>query len=174
MFRLAGQSGQEQWHCHALPFLAPVFNPSCDTHVHNRWGGAPWESKEEVLFFSASPGAAERGNRSNIFKIQSPLFKTVPKPFPLREYGKYQYLVYAYGHCGWSRRLHELAFMNAVVFMEESSCREFMHWVPQEGKRKAPVKSPGLAAEMLSQTRCCPARILVPLGPPFCRLGPAA
>jgi len=57
------------------------------------------------------------GNRSNIFKIQSPLFKAVPKPFPLREYGKYQYLVYAYGHCGWSRRLHELAFMDAVIFM---------------------------------------------------------
>lgn len=25
-----------------------------------RWGGAAWETKEELLFFSASPGAAER------------------------------------------------------------------------------------------------------------------
>ena len=32
------------------------------------------------------------------------------------------------GHCGWSRRLHELALMRAAVLMENSTCHEYLHY----------------------------------------------
>ena len=33
----------------------------------------------------------------------------------------FRYLVYAYGRCGWSRRIHELAFFNSAIFIEVRS-----------------------------------------------------
>lgn len=92
------------------------------------WGAGSWDAKNNSLFFSAGYGAAVRGNRSHLFETGSPYVKAVPHGFPLSEYGRYRYLAYAYGHCGWSRRLHELAFMDTVVFMEGSTCREYMHY----------------------------------------------
>lgn len=96
------------------------------------WGDGPWDGKNNSLFFSAGYGAAVRGNRSHLFDTGSAYVTALDKGRPLSEYGKYRYLVYAYGHCGWSRRLHELAFMDTVVFMEDSTCREFMHYAFDE------------------------------------------
>ena len=93
----------------------------------------PWGDKNPTLFFSAKDGATSRGNRANLFAINSPHVNIVGRPRPLSDYGEYQYLVYAYGHCGWSRRLHELAHLQSVVLMEGSPCREYMHHVFEEG-----------------------------------------
>lgn len=30
-------------------------------------------------------------------------------------------------YCGWSRRIHELLVINAVIFMETSPCMEYVH-----------------------------------------------
>ena len=52
---------------------------------------------------------------------------------------QFKYNVYAYGHCGWSRRIHELAMMNTGVLMEESPCNEYLHGVFVPGKHYLPV-----------------------------------
>eukprot|EP00730_Choanoeca_flexa_P020380 TRINITY_DN9957_c0_g1_i1.p1 TRINITY_DN9957_c0_g1~~TRINITY_DN9957_c0_g1_i1.p1 ORF type:complete len:508 (+),score=60.36 TRINITY_DN9957_c0_g1_i1:1741-3264(+) len=91
------------------------------------WGSRDWEAKQAKAFFSAGHSAVTRGNRSHLFNFSSPVIKTLEHNVPLSEYGRYRYLIYAYGHCGWSRRLHELAFMKAGVLMEQSTCREYLH-----------------------------------------------
>eukprot|EP01147_Barroeca_monosierra_P005763 gene5763-9016_t len=92
-----------------------------------------WKNKQPQLFFSAGEGASLRGYRANIFSINSSHVAAIPSSRPVHEWGKYQYLLYAYGHHGWSRRLHELAQINAVVLMEESNCREYLHHAFEEG-----------------------------------------
>ena len=89
-----------------------------------------WATKEPKLFFSAGHGtgkgaASKRGHRKELFSITSDHTLIVEESHPLEKYADFQYLVYAYGRCGWSRRLHELAFIEAVVFLEASSCTEF-------------------------------------------------
>eukprot|EP00049_Salpingoeca_infusionum_P013795 m.257447 g.257447 ORF g.257447 m.257447 type:complete len:486 (-) comp15529_c1_seq1:2793-4250(-) len=103
------------------------------------WGNGAWLEKKNSAFFSAGFGATIRGNRSALFKMESPLVTAIPHGFPLTEYGTYRYLIYAYGHCGWSRRLHELAMMRTVVLMEHSTCREYMHHLFEPGKDYVPV-----------------------------------
>ena len=92
-------------------------------------GNGTWLGKDAHCFFSAGAGATTRGNRSHLFNTDSPYMKTVDHAVPISEYGQYRYLVYAYGHCGWSRRLHELAFMRAGILMEKSACREYVHHI---------------------------------------------
>ena len=109
------------------------------------WGlAAPaWEQKARRLFFSSGsmPGkqdAAKRGHRAELFRLQSPLLNVTHASHSLAHYARHRYQVYAYGRCGWTRRLHELAFMHAVVFVEASGCAEFflaafepwVHYVP--------------------------------------------
>lgn len=94
------------------------------------WDEVDWGDKTAQLFFSAGshPGkkaAYKRGFREKLFDIKSPLFKTIYEEVEMTESSKYRYLVYAYGRCGWSRRVHELAFFHAAVFMEASNCTEF-------------------------------------------------
>jgi hypothetical protein len=103
------------------------------------WGGGPWDEKVNKMFFSAGAGAATRGNRSHIFEINSTYSAAEARGFPLKEYGRYRYLVYAYGHCGWSRRLHELVFFSSVVLMEDSLCREYMHYAFEPSVHFIPV-----------------------------------
>ena len=89
-----------------------------------------WPDKEPALFFSAGKQAGRgrpktRGFRKNLFQIDSDKIKVVPESHPLSDYAKYKYLVYAYGRCGWSRRIRELAFVEAVLFVETSNCSEY-------------------------------------------------
>jgi hypothetical protein len=95
-----------------------------------KWDSVDWEDKQDKLFFSAGshPGkkaAFRRGFRKQLLDIKSPLFHTVYEELEMTESSKYRYLVYAYGRCGWSRRIHELAFFHATVFLEASNCTEF-------------------------------------------------
>lgn len=96
-------------------------------------GPPAWDKKEPTLFFSAGSQAGRgrpktRGYRKKLFNIDSERFVVVPESHPLSDYAKHKYLVYAYGRCGWSRRIRELAFMEAVLFVESSNCSEyFMH-----------------------------------------------
>ena len=104
------------------------------------WGGRqPFENKTGTAFFSADHGAADRGNRAAIFKLKSPYLRPEKKSVDQNYYAKYQYNIYAYGHCGWSRRIHELALMDTVVLMEHSICREFFHGIFEPGVDHIPV-----------------------------------
>lgn len=84
----------------------------------------PWQEKRTSLFFS---GTNLRGNREAIYKSRSPHVTALLEVVPVATYGEYRYLIYAFGHSGWSQRLRELAFMEAVVLVEDSPCREFYH-----------------------------------------------
>lgn len=89
-----------------------------------------WDSKDSKLFFSAGHGTGQkraiaRGYRRALFQINSPLMEVTEDSISLEENAKYKYLVYAFGRCGWSRRIHELAFFKSVVFIEESNCSEY-------------------------------------------------
>lgn len=93
----------------------------------------PWDQKNRQLFFSAGKmrgrkPSTKRGHRPVLFELQGkdPLFDIVSEHHKLSDYGKYRYQVYAHGRCGWSRRIHELAFMKAVVFVEASPCNEYL------------------------------------------------
>ena len=88
-----------------------------------------WKEKEQTILFTSgrSSGAGVRGHRKKLFKIKSPLLKVENTHVPLEEYARHSYQVYAYGRCGWSRRIRELAFMKAVVFAEASPCREYFY-----------------------------------------------
>lgn len=98
-----------------------------------------WKEKTNKVFFSAWRGATDRGNRSHLYKISSSIFNISSKSIDVNHFGRYQYNIYAYGHCGWSRRIHELAFMNTVVFMEDSLCREYFHDQFLPGTEYVPV-----------------------------------
>lgn len=95
--------------------------------------GAParWRDKKPFLFFSSTN---VRGNRAAIFRSRSPSVTALPEVVPVEKYGEYKYLIYAYGHSGWSQRLRELAFMDAVVLMENSSCHEYYHYAFDQGR----------------------------------------
>jgi hypothetical protein len=89
-----------------------------------------WEDKKPKLFFTSTN---TRGNRAAIFKATSPAILALPRVVPMSDYTQYQYLLYAYGHNGWSQRLRELCLMKAVVVMEESRCHEYYQDVLQPG-----------------------------------------
>lgn len=96
----------------------------------NAGESVPWSAKKPVAYFSAGGGAVNRGNRSKLFVISKEhphLLETSAKATKCEHMSTYKYNVYAYGHCGWSRRIHELAMMETVVLVEDSICREFMH-----------------------------------------------
>eukprot|EP01147_Barroeca_monosierra_P005449 gene5449-8901_t len=82
----------------------------------------PWKYKNPKLFFSSSN---TRGHRASILNQDHTDIVALSQNVPLSEYGKYRYLLYAYGHSGWSQRLRELAFMNAVILLEASNCNEY-------------------------------------------------
>jgi len=91
----------------------------------------PWADKKPFLFFSSTN---VRGNRAAIFRSRSPAVTALPEVVPIAKYGEYKYLIYAYGHSGWSQRLRELAFMDAVMLLEESPCHEYYHHAFRPGQ----------------------------------------
>jgi hypothetical protein len=112
--------------------------------LQDELGGPRWAGKIAKAFFSmgthtGKKASAKRGHRAALMGIESPLFDIVQKETPLSESGTYKYLIYAYGRCGWSRRLHELAFTPAVVFLEGSNCSEFFLSQLEPGKDYIPV-----------------------------------
>lgn len=100
-----------------------------------------WKEKESKILFTSgkSPGAGLRGHRIELSEITSPLLKVEDRDVPLEEYAKHRYQVYAYGRCGWSRRIRELSFMKAVVFAEASPCREYFYDALRPGIDFVPV-----------------------------------
>lgn len=64
------------------------------------------------------------------YKMKSPHVVTHSGTIKVQDMAAYQGNIYAYGHCGWSRRVHELAMMKTVVFMEHSMCREYVILLP--------------------------------------------
>jgi hypothetical protein len=97
----------------------------------------PWREKKPTLFFS---GTNMRGNRAAIYKSRSPHITALLEVVPIADYGYYRYLIYAFGHSGWSQRLRELSLMDAVVLMEESRCREFYQLAFEPNKDYVPVR----------------------------------
>ncbi len=93
------------------------------------WWTGTWDEKSNSAFFSAGGGATTRGYRKGIFQNRSPFLTAIAHGVDLNKQAKYRGQVYAFGHCGWSRRIHELAVMESVVFMEDSPCHEFIHHV---------------------------------------------
>ena len=93
-----------------------------------------WADKAPQSIFSGPRGSGQRGNRSKIFKLKSEFLNTSTSPMKVEEFTGFRSNVYAYGHCGWSRRIHELVMMKTVVMMEHSICREYMHGVFEPGK----------------------------------------
>ncbi|EGD79727.1 hypothetical protein PTSG_10711 [Salpingoeca rosetta] len=83
-----------------------------------------WHAKIPKMFFSSTN---TRGHRAAIFDSEHPGVVALPEVVPISLYGDFQYLIYAFGHSGWSQRLRELAFMDAVLLLEESQCREYYH-----------------------------------------------
>lgn len=53
---------------------------------------------------------------------------------------EFRYNVYAYGHCGWSRRIKELAMLRTVVLVEDSICREYVHGLFEPNVDHLPVR----------------------------------
>ena len=87
-------------------------------------------------------GANLRGNRSKLPKIAKKhpeSLEVSSNATDLNHMARYRMNVYAYGHCGWSRRIHELCMMKTAVLMEDSPCREYMHWIFKPGKHYLPV-----------------------------------
>lgn len=82
----------------------------------------PWDDKLARMFFTSTNF---RGNRAKIFESRLTEVHALPTIVPITEYGKYKYLIYAVGHSGWSQRLRELAFMDAVVLLQNSTCHEY-------------------------------------------------
>lgn len=107
------------------------------------WSGdTPWETLENVAFFSAGGGATTRGNRSHLFaisKAHSNYLNATPHARGMDVMSDFRYNVYAYGHCGWSRRIKELAMLRTVVLLEESSCAEYVHGMFQPDVDHMPV-----------------------------------
>eukprot|EP00049_Salpingoeca_infusionum_P020186 m.363641 g.363641 ORF g.363641 m.363641 type:complete len:482 (+) comp23347_c0_seq1:81-1526(+) len=97
----------------------------------------PWLEKKPKLFFTSTNF---RGNRQAIFDAKSPNVLALMQVVPISEYGDYQYLVYAFGHSGWSQRLRELAFMDAAMLVESSQCHEYYQSYFEEGKEYVPLK----------------------------------
>lgn len=105
------------------------------------WGGGKtFGEKVPKAYFSASGGAVKRGNRAKLFKQESPHLHPDVTAHTMDYMAGFQYNVYAYGNCGWSRRIHELAMMETVVLMEFSPCREYMHGLFEEGVDHIPVE----------------------------------
>ena len=103
-------------------------------------GTRPWDSKEGKMFFS---GSNNRGFRSALLELgrtNKTIYNIYNHKMPLAESDKYKYLVYAHGNFGWSRRLRELLFMNATVFVEESKeCTEYFFDLLQPNVHYVPV-----------------------------------
>lgn len=108
-----------------LALYAKMFAKALD------WSGdKSWETLENVAFFSAGGGATTRGNRSHLFDISKDhgeFLNATPHARGMEVMSNFRYNVYAYGHCGWSRRIKELAMLRTVVLVEESSCNEYIH-----------------------------------------------
>jgi hypothetical protein len=103
-----------------------------------------WKAKASRMFFSAGKLAGKgkpssRGHRANLFHIDSPLLTVTEDTRPLKEYAEFKYSIYAYGRCGWSRRIHELAFIESAMFIEDSECTEYFMEVLEPGKDYVPV-----------------------------------
>lgn len=103
-----------------------------------------WDKKKKTAFWSAgSRGGPKkpksRGFRSNLYAIKSELINISDADTRLEEYAQYQFQIYAYGRCGWSRRLRELTYMQAVVFMETSNCTEYFTSFFRPGVDYVPV-----------------------------------
>jgi hypothetical protein len=101
-----------------------------------------WDARTNQAFFSASGGAVKRGNRSNIYKQakgNEDLLVATYKPCSMYDMGRYRYNIYAYGHCGWSRRVKELAMLESVALVEDSVCREYVHGLFEPGVDHLPV-----------------------------------
>ena len=105
------------------------------------WGETtPFKEKTPKAYFSASGGALKRGNRAKLFKQESQHLNPDSTAHTMGYMAGFQYNIYAYGNCGWSRRIHELAMMKTVVLMEFSPCREYIHGLFEEGVDHIPVK----------------------------------
>jgi hypothetical protein len=98
-----------------------------------------WQSKQHQLLFSANPNASHRGKRDELFKLKSQYARIVVETLPMYEYSNYRYLVYAYGNCGWSRRMHELIPLNATMLVQDSECHEYYTSFFQPYKHYIPV-----------------------------------
>ena len=104
------------------------------------FGTRPWNEKQSKLFFSASN---DRGFRTVLFELakqNQTIYDIFHQNIPLAKNTDYRYLVYAHGNAGWSRRLRELLFMNATVFVEESKqCTEYFFDLLQPNVHYVPV-----------------------------------
>ena len=100
--------------------------------------GLTYETRDPRPFFAASAGALTRGNRSLIYEQAAAAppgtLHAVRKGTKLAEFARHRAHVYAYGNCGWSRRVHELMMMDTAVLMEHSICREFVHGAFEPGR----------------------------------------
>eukprot|EP00039_Didymoeca_costata_P011099 m.152927 g.152927 ORF g.152927 m.152927 type:complete len:538 (+) comp15060_c0_seq1:197-1810(+) len=104
------------------------------------WNVKKWKDKKSLAFFSAGAGAITRGNRSNIYKVKrADLLNASTRGTTMSTMGEYKYNIYAYGHCGWSRRVKELAMLDTVVLMEESICHEYVHHMFKNKEDYLPV-----------------------------------
>ena len=102
-----------------------------------------WKARKDMAIFSAGGGATTRGNRSKIFKQakgNEDVILALDRGKRMWDMGTYRYNIYAYGHCGWSRRVKELAMLDTVVLMEDSACREYVHGMFEPGVDFLPVK----------------------------------
>ena len=114
-------------------------------HLHDiqrAMGSHPWYLKVNRLFFSAKPQASSRGHRDRIFALRNSTtrYAIYDTNTPLKANGRFRYLVYAQGNMGWSRRLRELALMNATVFVQTSSrCTEYYLDLFTPGQHYVPV-----------------------------------
>lgn len=116
----------------ALPLYAAKYS-----ELQELGAPVPWREKKPTLFFS---GTNMRGNRAAIYQSRSPHITALMQVVPIADYGHYRYLIYAFGHSGWSQRLRELALMDAVVLMEESRCHEFYQEAFEPGRDYVPVR----------------------------------
>ena len=101
-----------------------------------RMGNASsWHLKQNKMFFSGQPKAINRGQRDRLFELKDDAAEIINHDVKLDQYGRYRFLIYAYGNCFWSRRMHELAVMNATVLVESAQCHEYFFDLFKEGEQ---------------------------------------
>eukprot|EP00038_Savillea_parva_P012975 m.208156 g.208156 ORF g.208156 m.208156 type:complete len:489 (+) comp24036_c0_seq1:41-1507(+) len=110
-----------------------MYKEKYDTAVQWEMDTPAWSKKKPAAIFAGPRGSGSRGNRSRLFKLKSSALHITSDSTTVRDMAEYQGNIYAYGHCGWSRRVHELATMDTVVFMEDSICREYFHAMFEPG-----------------------------------------
>jgi hypothetical protein len=100
----------------------PMYNTKYQGLLEMDTGHDTWSNKSNNVFFSASN---TRGHRARLLAALVPGLVAVNGTVPLQEYTRHRFVVYAYGHNGWSQRLRELALFRSVVLLESSSCTEY-------------------------------------------------